>query len=119
MTGLDKTGEDNCAFLVIEPDPNVNPELVHTLPSGKEMLVPEPKTRRVDFQTDPSAKLITEPVVKSKTPLLPNVTVLLKVEGAFPEKTDPRFPDLSVTKDWFRHIPGHWELLVTPEGKVE
>ena len=118
MTGLDKegpfrfppykTGEDNCAFLVIEPDPNVNPVLVHELPSGRDRDVLEPKINPVDFQTEPSAKLITDPVLKSSIPDEPKVTVLLNSEGAFPLKTEPLVPFLPVNQ---RLVPSYSKAL--------
>ena len=112
-----RTGLDNVALLMVGLEivgvlilALVNPDASQADPSGKEILVPEPKINPVDFQTDPSAKLITEPVLKSKTPDEPKVTVLLKLAGAFPLKTDPLVPFLPVNQ---RLVPSYSRALGT------
>jgi hypothetical protein len=84
--------------------PKVSPPDPQADPSGKERAVPVPKTRPVDFHTDPSAKLMTDPEEKSKIPLDPKVTVVLKTEGVFPEKSVPRVPLEPVSQ---RFVPSH------------
>ena len=84
--------------------PKVSPPDPQAEPSGKERVVPVPKTRPVDFHTDPSAKLMTDPEEKSKIPLDPKVTVVLKVAGAFPEKIVPLVPSLPVSHIF---VPSH------------